>query len=71
MKKILPVCICHIRQCQKLDKGEKIAYHYAVSNRHFEIMYLKKISSNLLPFITQKNDRQCKYEHYSYYENNF
>jgi len=59
---MLPICLNHIRQCQKLDTGEKVAFHYAVSNRKFEIMYLKKISSNLLPFITQKNDLQCKYE---------
>jgi len=62
LNEILPICLCHIRQCHKIDNGEKVAYHYAVSNRKNEIMYLKKIASNLLPFITRKNDLQCKYE---------
>lgn len=61
--KVLPICLSHIKHCQQVEKKEKIAYHYAVSNRNFEIMYLKKISSRVLPFVTRQNDFQCKYVH--------
>lgn len=62
LHKLLPICLSHIQHCQQLEKGKKVAHHYAVSNRNVEIMYLKKISSSLLPYITRKNDLQCKYE---------
>lgn len=62
MQKLLPVCLAHIQHCQRMEKGEKVARHYAVCNRNAEIIYLKKISSKLLPFITRENDLQCKYE---------
>ncbi|XP_060844760.1 sorting nexin-14-like [Rhopalosiphum padi] len=57
--KVIPICLSHIRHCQRMEKGEKIAYHYAVSNRKVEIMYLKKISSSLLPFLMRQADLQC------------
>lgn len=60
--KVLPICLSHIQHCQQIEKGQKIAHHYAVSNRFIEIIYLKKVSSSLLPFITRQNDLQCKYE---------
>lgn len=50
-----------------MEKGETIAYHYAISNRKVEIMYLKKVSSSLLPFILRQTDLQCMYEYNSYY----
>lgn len=59
--KVLPICLTHIRQCQRIEKGENIPYHLAVGNRTVEILYLKKVSSSLLPFITRQNDLQCKY----------
>lgn len=59
--KVLPICLSHIKHCQQIEKKENIAYHYAVSNRNFEIMYLKKISTRLLPFVIRQNDLQCKY----------
>lgn len=62
--KVLPICLSHIQQCRKIEKGENISYHLAVSNRTVEIMYLKKVSSSLLPFIMRQNDLQCKYGHY-------
>lgn len=62
LSKVLPICLSHIQHCQQMEKGQKIAHHYAVSNRTVEIIYLKKISSSILPFITRKNDLQCKYE---------
>ncbi|XP_003240642.1 sorting nexin-14 [Acyrthosiphon pisum] len=57
--KVIPICLSHIRHCQRMEKGEKIAYHYAISNRKVEIMYLKKVSSSLLPFIIRQTDLQC------------
>jgi len=65
--KVIPVCLSHIRHCQRMEKGEKIAYHYAISNRKVEIMYLKKVSSSLLPFLIRQTDLQCMYEYNSYY----
>jgi len=65
--KVIPICLSHIRHCQRMEKGEKIAYHYAVSNRKVEIMYLKKISSSLLPFLMRQADLQCMYEYNSNY----
>jgi len=67
LHKVIPICLSHIRHCQQIEKGKKIAYHYAVSNRKVEIMYLKKVSSSLLPFITRQTDLQCMYEYNSYY----
>lgn len=65
--KVIPICLSHIRDCQRMEKGETIAYHYAISNRKVEIMYLKKVSSSLLPFIIRQTDLQCTYEYNSYY----
>lgn len=62
LHKVLPICLSHIRHCQQVEKGEKIARHYAVSSRKVEIMYLKKVSLSLMPFILRQNDIQCKYE---------
>lgn len=62
LTKALPICLSHIRHCQLMEKGQNISHHYAISNRCVEIKYLKKVSSSLLPFITRKNDHQCKYE---------
>lgn len=62
--KAIPICLSHIRHCQRMEKGEKIAYHYAISNRKVEIMYLKKVSSSLLPFIIRQTDLQCTYEYH-------
>lgn len=59
--KVLPICLSHIRHCQRKEKGENIDYHLAVSNRSTEVMYLKKVSTSLLPFIIRQNDLQCKY----------
>lgn len=67
LHKVIPICLSHIRHCQQIEKGKKIAYHYAVSNRKVEIMYLKKVSSSLLPLITRQSDLQCMYEYNSYY----
>lgn len=46
-----------------MEKGENIAFHYAVSNRNVEIMYLKKVTSSLLPYIIRETDLQCTYEY--------
>lgn len=62
LQKVLPICLSHIHHCQQVEKGEKIARHYAVRNRKVEIMYLKKVTSSLMPFILRQNDVQCKYE---------
>lgn len=59
--KVLPICLSHIRHCQRIEKGENISYHLAASNRTNEILYLKKVSSSLLPFLIRQSDLQCKY----------
>ncbi|XP_050438472.1 sorting nexin-14-like [Adelges cooleyi] len=58
--KLLPVVLSHIEHCKQLDSGKKIVRHYAVLNRNAEIKYLRKLSSSVIPYITQQNDLQCR-----------
>lgn len=60
LHKILPIFLSHIQHCKQFENGKKFPHHRAISNRKVEIKYLKKIATNLLPFITRKIDHECK-----------